>query len=555
MAISKYSEYAFSDTITLNKYYMIDVFSCYLKSVGIMIPKSFVTDYVLKHPEHDSLLAISDFCNSRDIPNYACSLSIQDVQEKGKFPFIAYFLGNGGEFVLVKSIDDKKVRFDQAGKTKIVSIQDFAEMWSGIAFYIDPETQYTEPGYWKNIFKEQVNGVSTSLLIFLLAVLVIIQMYMNHSILGTPFIFLFSIKLLGVLISLIIQNSELNENSKLSKLVCSMTKESSCTSILGSKEARLFGLKLSDMEMVYFLSGLVSLYLALIFSQVDQVLSILYLLSLFTTPFIAYSFYTQIVVLKKWCPLCMATVACILLEYLQIFIYDNLLVGFWGLMNVSSITILILSSLFSATLFVVMKDSITSLYNNRKFEYLFYRLKRKSNIFNASYNATPEMDMQFRASEIILGNSSADVRVTFVTNTQCKPCKTAHKAINEVLNANRHDFQLIVRFIITGINKRESLHLMELFKVYGPEVFEAALLFWFENLNYELLVKEYPVEQISKGTQMLMLRTINWFDYNHITSSPTVFLNNKMLNQDYEISDLKWLLYNIKYDNEEYAYE
>lgn len=534
---------------------MIDVFSCYLKSIGIMIPKSFVTDYVLKHPEHDSLLAISDFCNSRDIPNYACSLSIQDVQEKGKFPFIAYFLGNGGEFVLVKSIDDKKVKFDQAGKTKMVSIQDFEEMWSGIAFYIDTETRYTESGYWRNILQERFEDVKIPLLISLLAMLVIIQMYMNGSILGTAFIFLFSIKLSGVLISLIIQNSELNENSKLSKLVCSMTKESDCTSILRSKEARLFGLKLSDLETVYFLSGLVSLYLALIFSQIDQVLSILYLLSLFTVPFIVYSFYTQIAVLKKWCPLCMATVVCILLEYTQIFIYDNLLFEFWDLINVDSIAIFILSSLFSATFFVVTKDSITSLYNDRKFEYLFYRLKRKSNIFNASYNATPEMDMQFRASEIILGNPSTDIRVTFVTNTQCSPCKTAHKAINEVLNTNRQDFQLIVRFIITEINKRESLHLMELFKVYGPEVFEAALSFWFENLNYELLIKQYPVEQISKDTQMLMLRTINWFDYNHITSSPTVFLNNKILNQDYEISDLKWLLYNIKYDNEEYAYE
>lgn len=534
---------------------MIDVLNNYLKIRGIKISKSAVVDYVLKHPEHDSLLAISDFCNSRGIPNYACSLSIQDIQEKGKSPFIAYFLGNGGEFVLVKSIDDEKVMFDQVGKKKIVSIKDFAEMWSGIAFYIDPDTQYTEPGYWKNIFKEQVNGISASLLIFLFAVLVIMQMYVNPSILGNPFIFLFAIKLLGVLISQIIQNSELNENSKLSKLVCSMTKESNCTSILGSKEARLFGLKLSDLEMVYFLSGLISLYLALIFSQIDQVLSILYLLSLFTIPFIAYSFYTQIVVLKKWCPLCMATVACLLLEYSQIFIYGNLLVEFWGLMNISSITILILSSLFSATLFIVMRDSITALYNNRKFEYLFYRLKRKSNIFNASYNATPEADMQFRASEIILGNLSADIRVTFVTNTQCKPCKTAHKAINEVLNDNRQDFQLIVRFIITEINKRESLHLMELFRLYGPEVFEAALSFWFENLNYELLIKQYPVEQISKDTQMLMLRTVNWFDNAHITSSPMVFLNNRRLNQDYEISDLKWLLYNIKYDNKLYAYE
>ncbi|MCL2650923.1 MAG: hypothetical protein FWD60_07870 [Candidatus Azobacteroides sp.] len=51
-------------------------------------------------------------------------------------------------------------------------------------------------------------------------------------------------------------------------------------------------------------------------------------------------------------------------------------------------------------------------------------------IFNARFDEFNSLEMDYSASDIIIGNPKAEITITTVMNTRCGPCALAHRKIN-----------------------------------------------------------------------------------------------------------------------------
>src|SRR5690606_15787424 len=69
----------------------------------------------------------------------------------------------------------------------------------------------------------------------------------------------------------------------------------------------------ADAGLIYFASSLLILITSLLS---EPALGLLSWLSLFTLPYCIFSIYYQGVKLKKWCPLCLGTVAVLLISFI-----------------------------------------------------------------------------------------------------------------------------------------------------------------------------------------------------------------------------------------------
>jgi len=77
-----------------------------INALKIPVTQQSIEDELQKHPEHNSLLAISDLMNTWKVPNASYNLSLEDLSDVPK-PFIAH-LGKAG-FVLVSEINENSI--------------------------------------------------------------------------------------------------------------------------------------------------------------------------------------------------------------------------------------------------------------------------------------------------------------------------------------------------------------------------------------------------------------------------------------------------------------
>ena len=104
--------------------------------------------------------------------------------------------------------------------------------------------------------------------------------------------------------------------------------------------------------------------------------------------------------------------------------------------------------------------------------------------------------------------------------------------------------KLVIRFTTGKQNEEETHHLIELYRTKEQDVFSRALDEWFDSRNYHLLTKNYPVNDISTETYDLLRKQVAWSEKCRITATPTIILENKKIEKEYDIDDVRWLVHN-----------
>lgn len=153
--------------------------------------------------------------------------------------------------------------------------------------------------------------------------------------------------------------------------------------------------------------------------------------------------------------------------------------------------------------------------------------------------------MQFLNDDIVIGNIDAEFTITVVLNTHCGPCAIMHKKIMRIISKNREKIKLILRFMVSSESEGETLHLLELYYFSGNQVFEEALIEWFEKKDRNCLKLNYPVKQIFPFSIHILEQHKKWCDQQLITYTPIIYLNNKKLRIEDDIIDIEWFVRNI----------
>jgi protein-disulfide isomerase/uncharacterized membrane protein len=515
-----------------------------LKCLRVPVTRQSVREELESHPDHPSLLAISDVLRQWEVHNSAYRVDASKLIDV-PCPFIAHLSPNGGEFVMVQSIDSDGVGVaNEKWSDHKISLAEFSRIYSGSLLIVEPGANAGERDYSQKRRQEVLEALRLPLLI-IGAMAILLTGVLQHSSYLSSFTwqlgFLTLIKSLGVLTSVLLLVQSIDANNPLIQRLCSGGKNIDCTAILSSKAAKVFGgLSWSEVGFFYFTGT----WLVLLFNPGSiallQVLAVFTILSL---PYTVYSLYYQGRVAKQWCVLCCAVQALLWLEFASLLPFLTQSFTFPDYGESGSLFIGLTVPVFAWALlkpFLLKAQQVEPLKQQlKKFKFnadLFQRMLTEQPCY-----ASPDQD-----HSIVLGNAEAKQIITMVSNPFCPPCSKAHQTLNEWLT-KRDDIQLRVVFSTLdneeGIKTKIARHLLQLNAAADKKVVHQALHGWYgqKQKSYETWAKLYPVAD-EAGIQQTIEKQKAWCRIVNVEYTPTILLNGYKLPKLYQLEDIKYFI-------------
>ena len=512
------------------------VIELFLTKNNIHFNKDELKLQLLTHPYYPSVNAITDLFDHFHIENVAAELPIEEtIITELPNTFLAHIKEDNIEKIVLikKGTDSLKIIYGK-NNTKVISPQKFIAIWTGVVIAVENEkkapTSMTS-GFW----------LKSGIYLLLLAVSLYSFSTANLSLKIGAYIIL---SFLGIYIGVLLIQKELGVRSKILDKFCEGSPKSSCYDILNSKGASVLGLfKLSDVGIVYF-SGLSLALLLFIISSISIDLNLFYFISFASALFIPYSVYYQWKVVQKWCPLCLAVLAILLLQMVVLF---NNQIPTYSL-NTNNILIVLFSFLFMTAIWSFMKPLLKK---QQEFEVLqleYYKFKRNNNLFTTALKSSKVVNTKiYGVEEITFGNENASIQIVLITNPLCSFCKESHKIIHEILMRHPKNIHLITRFNINTVTTQENNGLLisnKLIEIYASKGSVACI-----NALNEVYSDTNPGKWVKKNIPTKNLKHFKilekekeWCTNNGINFTPAVFINGYLYPKEYNIADLPFFI-------------
>jgi uncharacterized membrane protein len=495
----------------------------WLKDLSVAVPASYLNRKLSAHPEFPSLVSITDVLDDLGIENGAYVVNRNDWSDL-PLPFLAHTDDKNRKLVIVSRND--KAELEAGGRL---------EKWNGIAVFAE------KPVGWKNEevdrFVKQEKRIKSYWIVALSALLLLaVSVLIPVFSLNTLFLLLTTIA--GLALSVLIVQKELGFSNELTELLCGVSDDKGCEAVMGSKGSKIFDtVRWSDAGIIYF-----SAYSILLLSGN----SLLPVLTAMVVPFTLFSVYYQWRVVKKWCTLCLLTLAVILLQAgLQ---WPSLNELSSGVFNISPIAFagfafLCCSILWLGVIRPLLKDN--RVIEAEKFRLL--RFRNNSSTFLALRQQQRKVDVTPWEHDIQLGDPDSALQVMVACNPYCGPCAKTHHTLHALISKNK--IGLTVRFSSDPLNQSDRRteavrYLLQLLQGKSPVLRKEILRDWYEWMDMEKFSAHYPIYPELNVDRELRQHQ-QWIDDARVAYTPTIFINGYELPKEYAAEDLAVLLYGM----------
>ena len=524
---------------------IIQVFKHLLNLLGVSVSNRDLSDYWQSHPDYLSMAFFADACKRYKMDYAALELTPADFGKNG-VPFITHLVNEGGHFVVVEDINEAPmITYYPPSKGRMtVPLKEFLAKWSGSVFYALPRKDSGEVGYWGKRCKEIISQLSLPLCVVLLLGLTIGSCLLTHPVFSSGFLALSAIKILGLFFCINLAYHEFVGESRISQAVCQKGKYTGCDDVLQSPASQIGGIPMSDIGLVYFLGSILALLLSVFVPLQPVTLSLLWIMAVCSIPYGLFSVCYQLFKIRKICPFCMSVIFTLFLEWIWAFIHVPIIE------NVCSCQVFFPIGCFLLTIFawIAVRPTLLRAKDGFEYKYKYLRLKKNPHIFNASLEKMPSVDMEIKTTELIVGNPESDTTITSIVNTHCAPCARMERRIYSILKDFGKDIRIVFRFMLAGNNREETLYFIRLYYAKGGWVFAEALHDWYQNRDYRQLILKYQEVKEYSLENDLIQQWNAWYTKNQLSSTPIVFLNDKKIEQEYDIDDIRWLVQNCLYE-------
>ncbi len=237
----------------------------YLK---VNVAKSTIKATLENHPDYPSILSISDALKQWKVDSYTLQVDKEKLHQL-PLPFIAH-LQSKDPFITVTKVTDNNVVYQTrvGGKTIDKPIPEFLKEWSGVTLFAEASEHSGEKNYEQSRRKETLQSLRLPFVITLVlafAAYAAIYQY-NHSTIFTAYSLLLFLKLAGCFITALLLWYEVDNANPVLKQICGlggMGKQTNCSAVLNSKQAKLFNIiSWSEIGFFYFAGGFISLLVA-----------------------------------------------------------------------------------------------------------------------------------------------------------------------------------------------------------------------------------------------------------------------------------------------------
>ena len=478
---------------------------------------------LMSNPSYPSLRAITDTLDYFKIENMAAIIP-KKLLNSLPDQFLAVVNRNdSNEVVKVNRIENSIKYVDATGRKSELTKKQFEKIWNGSVVVI--ENLRNDKWGIRKLFNKS----------FALKLLCIfLSITMLGYFLGDVFNLYLILSILGIGVTYFIIKEELGTYDAFTSKICeSDLRNISCSDIIGSEKAKLINsISLGDLCVSFFASTIViSLILGFDFS-------FFFYTAILSIPVVLYSIYLQGVVIKAWCPLCLAITFILSLQFVFL-LFETHNLGFYLSYIISSVII------FSITLWLwsivkkLLKDSIEL--DHIKTELLTF--KRNENIFRALLDRLTFLEKNSLPENVKLnfGNPKASLVIDYITSPTCGYCKSSFQIIKELLDTHGDHFGLNIIFNVPIQSKNNTAvqiaQVVSEHYLKNPDDAYVSLSEWFESRDFSKWQNQYGY--VNKDADYAILETHNfWCKSNGINYTPALIIDGAFFPADYDIKDL-----------------
>lgn len=388
---------------------------------------------------------------------------------------------------------------------------DILNAWNKIVIYTD-----------KLMPKKHINSVKLFTYLFEVVFSLIMLIY---NMLSLPI-------LIGCLISGYIFFKKENSVNNFIHKICSFAKYIDCEVVEESRYSKIWNIDLKEISFAYFLSQISLLFISMIL-KIEGSIVTLYAISVFILlPCIIYSLYSQVKI-KRFCPLCIGVLLIIMLQSIVCCVkYQNEKIDF-------SI-ILLYGIIFGIILFFLKYRDCLLEQNKILFErsLQFLKIKRKKSIYQIE-----NREITLKNETVWFGNEESINVITTVISPSCRYC---HNMIKELIEMLDMDYNFRWNIVLGEVHPTDSFIIKEWITSYlkNKEIFLNKLKFHLkienkESNNCKVFHDLDRVNDIITGFQ-------NFISSLKIRHYPKIIINNRMLSECYESSDIKYIISDLK---------
>lgn len=513
-----------------------------LELLGIKHTQRFIENNILSHPDHPSLLCVSDTLKKYNIENAAVKVEKNKLSELPT-PCIAQLKGKGTTWfcVLKNIVNGEAAYFDEDLKLKSLGLDAFKEIWTGICLLVEKNEKSIEPGFFERKKARQSVYVLFSLTVISLMIWSLVHLldfYNSYDSKDTWIFTLFiTLKLLGLITATGLLWYEVDQYNPVIQNFCSGGKKINCEAVLGSKYAKILNgkLSLSILAFSYFLSTTIGLF-SFGLSQ------ILFALSAFTLPLVILSVYYQAFVLKNWCKFCLIVVGVLIGESGVAFFH-----GFnFTFFDAEMLPSLSLTFLLSISGWVLLKPFLQKNKEARTYKRGLSKIKNNPVVFDSLLAKSNSIKTNPENIGLMFSNERAKCKVIKVCNPYCGPCANAHPALDELYNSGLIALQII--FTATtdekDLRSKPVAHFLAIEEHLGKTKTLESLDSWYnaKTKDYAEFSKNYPMNGELTAQKTKIEKMNQWCENEKITHTPTIFINGHELPKEYSVNDLKEVL-------------
>ena len=513
------------------------------KSLGIDYNRHYLEENLYSNPNFPSILSIVEILSKYKIDNVALKVDRHRLKEM-PVPLIAEL--RDGPLVLIQSIGDEIEYKDENFGKKIISIEDFYKIWTGVILVTEKNKNSTEPNYVENRYKDVF--LARIKLILVSSLLAIFIAIVRRTIFFEPYLVitlvsLVVIKLIGVISGAILVRKEFGYSNKILKAVCSTNKTFDCNKVLNSKYAKFFQgeVSLNALVFSYFLG---SLSVLLIFLGNQEVTYFLSFLGFITIPIVLISLFYQFVILKKLCRICLIIQVLLLAEFAICIENDIFQITY------TELDFIVPSFMFIFFVGILGYKWVKSfaLINQEKFllkrDVTKFRLNM--NVFNSLLSDSRRINPPSETLGISFSNKEAKFNVLKVCNPYCSPCSDSHPVLEELYKKGLINLQII---FISSLNKDDERqhpikHFLTIHKYNDEQTSLSVLTDWYlsEKKEYQDLAAKYPISPDLNEQENHIEEMLKWSTNEGIVHTPSLFIDGHELPSQYGLEDFKALL-------------
>ncbi|MDW3190870.1 MAG: vitamin K epoxide reductase family protein [Cytophagales bacterium] len=477
------------------------------------------------NPDYPSIKAITDTLDYFGVENLAVQVPITSLPELPD-----YFLSTVEDDEGLRTVEVLKKGQDiilkDQGSKKRMSSEQFKVIWSGTVMAIEPKHDKST-----RIDQNRIIPIMMIIATFLIFGYLSLEVWHQWT--------LVLISAAGGWLSYLAIREDLGMYNKATAKICNSDDlKTNCGEVIHSDASKLFGIKLTDASLSFFLSIL------LIINTLGTKSMFFAALACLSIPVVLYSLYVQAFVQRIWCPLCLGiSTSMILMAIYTVVTFDGQINTMTGLYAVKASAIFGLIYVLWLEVRKVMEDTID--HDKVKMEYA--RFKRNPMFFNHALAASPFpniIELQ-PSEEIWFGNPDARIVITGVTNPFCGYCKDSFKVYDQLLDRFPDQIKLRIVFYISSVMTEPNKYVMpgrvvELFQE-SPEQAYQALKEWYEGRDIAQWKNTYGIPKDPNGHELLN-RHLNWSRGNGVAYTPMTILGNYFFPEEYEITDFPALL-------------